>query len=97
MVVKMDGRFVARYIQELGRGKFLAVHKVNVTSVDNAQAKADGFVYGTAPIQQVQLNGEVLLMRKWTKPLVPKDAQKNLPQFDEPAAEAAPAQTAAAQ
>ena len=97
MVVKMDARYVARFVQELGRGKFLTVHKVNFTAVDNAQAKADGFVYGTAPIVQVQLAGEALLMRKWTKPLVPDTAKKNLPQFDQPAAGEPAAQTAAAQ
>ena len=96
MVVKMDARYVTRFIQELGRGKFITVHKVNYTGVDNAQAKADGFVYGTAPIVQVQLNGESLLFRKWVKPLVPDTVKKNLPQF-EAAAEEAPAQTAAAQ
>jgi hypothetical protein len=98
MVVKMDARFVARYIQELGRGKFLTVHKVNLTAVDNAVAKADGFVYGNAPIVQVQLAGEALLMRSWTKPLVPDKVKPNLPQFDQPAGEGEkPAQTAAAQ
>ena len=100
MVVKMDARFVARYIQELGRGKFLTVHKVNLTAVDNGVAKADGFVYGNAPIVQVQLAGEALLMRSWTKPLVPEKVKPNLPQFDQSAGEgdaAKPAQTAAAQ
>jgi hypothetical protein len=98
MVVKMDARFVARYIQELGRGKFLTVHKVNFTAVDNAQAKADGFVYGNAPIVQVQLAGEALLMRSWTKPLVPDKVKPNLPLFDQPAGEGEkPAQTAVAQ
>jgi len=28
--------------------------------VDSAQARADGFVYGTAPIVQVQMTGEAL-------------------------------------
>jgi hypothetical protein len=98
MVVKMDARFVARYIQELGRGKFLTVHKVNITAVDNAVAKADGFVYGNAPIVQVQLAGEALLMRSWTKPLVPDNVKPNLPEFDKSAGEGdKPAQTAAAQ
>jgi hypothetical protein len=105
MVVKMDARFVARYIQELGRGKFLTVHKVNLTAVDNAVAKNDGFVYGNAPIVQVQLAGEALLMRSWTKSLVPDKVKPNLPEFDKSSgegdkpADAKPAegQTAAAQ
>ena len=99
LVVKADARYVARMIHELGRGRFITIHKVNLTAVDNAVAKADGFVYGTAPIVQVQLTGESLLMREWTKPLVPDTAKKHLPQFEEPAKaeEPPPAETAAAQ
>jgi hypothetical protein len=97
MVVKMDARYMTRFIQELGRGKFITVHKVNYTAVDNAQAKADGFVYGTAPIVQVQLNGESLLFRKWVKPLVPDTVKKNLPQFDTGGDAAETTKTASAQ
>ena len=48
---------------------------------------------------QETLAGEALLMRSWTKPLVPETVKKNLPQFDQSAGEgeAKPAQTAAAQ
>ena len=73
---------------------------MNLTAVDNAVAKADGFVYGNAPIVQVQLAGEALLMRSWTKPLVPEKVKPNLPEFDKSSGEgdaAKPAQTAAAQ
>jgi hypothetical protein len=96
VVCKADARYVARLVQALGRGRFITIHKVNLTTVDSAQARADGFVYGTAPIVQVQMTGEALLMREWTKPLVPDSVKKHLPQFEEPA-KTEEAQTAAAQ
>ena len=100
LVIKADARYVARMMHELGRGRFITIHKVNLTAVDNAVAKSDGFVYGSAPIVQVQITGESLLMREWTKPLVPEPVKKHLPQFEEPAKpaeEPPPAETAAAQ
>lgn len=99
LVCKADTRYVTRFLQELGRGRFITVHKVNLTAVDTSLAKQDGFVYGTNPVVQVQLSGEALLFRKWTKPLVPKSVQKHLPQFEDaaPAPAEPAAETAAAQ
>jgi hypothetical protein len=79
LVVKMDARYVAALIQELGRGKFITVHKVETTAVNTTLARDDGFFYGNAPVVQATLTGEALLLRDWTMKLVPEVVKKDLP------------------
>jgi len=79
LVVKMDARYVAALIQELGRGKFITVHKVETTSVNTTLARDDGFFYGNSPVVQATLSGEALLLRDWTMKLVPESIKKDLP------------------
>jgi len=93
LIVKMDARYLPALIQELGNGKFIAVHNVETLSVDTTLAQEDGFFYGNTPVVQATLNGEALLLRDWTNKLCPEVVKKDLPgaaQTDE-AAGAAPA------
>lgn len=86
LVVKMDARYLPALIQELARGKFITVHKVDTTSVDTTLARAEGFYYGEAPMVQATLTGEALMLRDWTLKLVPEVVKKDLP-GNTPAAE----------
>jgi hypothetical protein len=89
LVVKMDAAYVPALLQELGRGKFIAIHKVDLSSVDSQLAREDGFFYGPNPVVQATISGESLLLREWTTPLVPEVVKKDLPGFQAaPAAEA---------
>jgi hypothetical protein len=79
LVVKMDARYLPALIQELGNGKFIAVHKVETISVDTTLAQEDGFFYGNTPVVQATLDGEALLLRDWTNKLCPEVVKKDLP------------------
>ena len=79
LVVKMDARYLPALIQEMARGKFITVHKVDTTSVDTSLARQDGFYYGEAPMVQATLTGEALMLRDWTLKLVPEVVKKDLP------------------
>jgi hypothetical protein len=90
LVVKMDAAYVPALLQELGRGKFIAIHKVELSSVDSQLAREDGFFYGPNPVVQATISGESLLLREWTSKLVPEVVKKELPGFQTaPAADAA--------
>lgn len=86
LIVKMDAHYVPALVQELARGKFITVHKVDTASIDTTQARDQGFFYGTAPVVQVTLTGEALMLRDWTLKLVPEVVKKDLP-GNTPAAE----------
>lgn len=79
LVVKMDARYLPALIQEMARGKFVTVHKVDTTSVDTTMARQEGFYYGEAPMIQATLTGEALMLREWTNKLVPEVVKKDLP------------------
>ena len=79
LMVKMDARFVPALIEELARGKFITVHKVDTANVDTALAREEGFYYGESPIVQATFTGEALMLREWTLKLVPEIVKKDLP------------------
>lgn len=79
LTVKLDARYVAALVQELSRGKFITIHKIDTTSVDTTLARDDGFFYGTSPVVQATMTGEALLLREWTNKLVPEVVKKDLP------------------
>ena len=79
LVLKMDAHYVPALIQEMARGKFITVHKVETSSVDSALARDDGFYYGEAPMVLVTMSGEALMLRDWTLKLVPEIVKKDLP------------------
>ena len=81
LVVKMDASYVPALLQELSRGKFIAIHKVELSSVDSQLAREDGFFYGPNPVVQATISGESLLLRQWTSKLVPEVVKKDLPGF----------------
>jgi hypothetical protein len=88
LIAKMDARYVPALIQEMARGKFITVHKVDTTSIDTTLARDEGFFYGNAPLVQVTLTGEALMLRDWTLKLVPEVVKKDLPGYT-PAGEGA--------
>jgi hypothetical protein len=95
LIVKMDAHYLPTLIQDLARGKFITVHKVDTTTVDPNMARDEGFYYGESPIVQATLTGEALMLRDWTLKLVPEVVKKDLP-GNTPAA-GGEASTAAAQ
>jgi hypothetical protein len=79
LVVKMDAHYLPTLIQDLARGKFITVHKLDTTTVDPNLARDEGFYYGESPIVQATINGEALMLRDWTLKLVPEVVKKDLP------------------
>jgi hypothetical protein len=68
---------------------------VDIKAVDNATALSQGHVYGDKPVLNVTAECELLYMRKWLAPLMPKLIRQRLQIPDEPAPGAAPAATPA--
>lgn len=44
---------------------------VKIDSVDPFEAASNGFLYGKVPVARVEILGEAMLFREWTKPLMP--------------------------
>jgi hypothetical protein len=86
LVVKMHAHYVPALIEEMARGKFITVHKVDTQSIDTTLARDEGFFYGNVPLVQATLTGEALMLRDWTLELVPEVVKKDLP-GNTPAAE----------
>jgi hypothetical protein len=85
LVLNVDARKVPALLKELSRDKLMTVKVVDLTSVNTAAAREMGFHYGTAPVVRLTLEGEALLMRAWTTPLIPEDVKRQLPAFLPPA------------
>jgi len=79
LIVKMDAHYLPTLIQDLARGKFITVHKLDTTTVDPNLARDEGFYYGESPIVQATITGEALMLRDWTLKLVREVVKKRLP------------------
>jgi len=91
LVVNVESDDVEPFLLELTRDRFVTVTEMEVTPIDAAEQKAAGFIYGNKPIVQLNLQCEDLLLRQWTKPLMP-DIVKKILQVDAPAPVAPPAE-----
>jgi hypothetical protein len=72
--MNVDARKVPAIIAELQRGKLLTVYTADTKVVDARAAIDDGYVYGDAPVVNLRLLCEELMMRGWT---VGKDPAKD--------------------
>jgi hypothetical protein len=90
---------VPLFIRTLSHNRLMSVVRVELKSIDQAQAQLAGYYYGNKPVAQATFDCEALLLRSWTIPLMPKliRTQLGIPDPPAPAAPgAAPAATPAA-
>jgi hypothetical protein len=93
----VDATHLADYLRSFGRNRFITPLWADIKAVDLAVAKAEGHDYGDNPVANVRTRVEVLYLRAWNKPLMPKTIRTKLGIPDDaPAAEgAAPTDPAA--
>jgi len=84
------------FLRGLSNKRFITPLGVDLRAVDNAQALAQGHVYGDKPVVNVTVPCEILYFRKWNAPLMPAAVKTQLGITDQ-APGAAPAAPAAQQ
>jgi hypothetical protein len=90
MVVDVETQQIGNFIRELADKRLITVREMNVGSVDSAAELAKGYIYGSAPVSRLTMKCEALLMRNWTRELMPQSV-KTLLGVQDPPAGAAPA------
>jgi len=65
-------------LQELSRNQFLTITRVDATGIDSLAALQQGYVYGTERVATLNMDCEVLYMRKWAEPLMPPMVKQRL-------------------
>jgi hypothetical protein len=75
LVVNVDASQIGKFIRALSKDRLIDVYNVNFSSVDLAEARQGGYIYGTAPVVRLTLSCEALFMREWTVPLMPHEVQ----------------------
>jgi hypothetical protein len=89
---------LADFLRGLGNKRFITPLFVDVKAKDNAQALAEGHLYGNKPIVNVRAECEILYLRAWNAPFMPAALKTKLGIATEApaAADGAAAQPAAA-
>jgi hypothetical protein len=78
LVVDVEAAQLTTLLHELTRGRYVAIHSVNMEPVDLKQLQAAGFMYGAKPVVRATLTGEMLYLRKWTEPFMPDNVKAAL-------------------
>jgi len=74
----VDAAKLPDFLRAVGRNRFMTPMWADVKSVDLALERAQGHDYGDRPVVNVKAQCEVLYLRAWNKPLMPKDVQAKL-------------------
>ena len=69
---------VADFLRGLGTKRFITPLQVDVRAKDNAQAIAEGHVYGNKPVVTVRADCEILYLRAWNAPFMPPGLKTKL-------------------
>jgi len=83
LVAVVDYQKLPELFRALSRVNFMTVLNMQVTDVDEYDALAEGFVYGSSDAVEVDMVIETLWMREWTEPLMP-DKTREYVGIDEP-------------
>jgi len=75
LVLRVDARRVSEVLVSLTRDQFIFIDNVSFTSVDTNIAKQQGYIYGDAPIIELELDCTFLILRSWTIPIMPVEVR----------------------
>ena len=79
LTLRVEAQSVPEVLRQLQRGSFLTVLNVfRVTAVDPVVALQEGYVYGDAPVVEMTLQCELLLLRNWTVDFMPEQIRQEL-------------------
>jgi len=97
VVAEVEAAKVGEFLRALGNNRFITPLWVDVKTVDNATALAQGHFYGDKPMLNVTAQCELLYLRSWNTKLMPALVAKRLGiTTDQPGATPAAAPAAAA-
>lgn len=65
-------------LTRLSANRYMMAKRVEMQSVDSALAFAQGFVYGSKPVVQLNIEGQYLILRKFIAPFMPQDIVRGL-------------------
>jgi hypothetical protein len=83
---------LTEFLRGLGTRRFITPLFVDIKARDNAQALAEGHVYGNKPVVTVRADCEILYLRAWNSQFMPPGLKTKLGIVTEaPAGEAQPA------
>jgi hypothetical protein len=74
----VDADKVADFLRGLGTKRFITPLYVDVKAKDNAQALAEGHVYGNKPVVTVRAECEILYLRAWNSQFMPPGLKTKL-------------------
>jgi hypothetical protein len=90
----VDADRLPDFLRGLGNKRFITPLFVDVKAKDNAQALAEGHVYGNKPVLNVRADCEILYLRAWNQAFMPAPLKTKLGIAETPAADAQPAAAA---
>jgi len=76
-IVIMPTRHVRLLIRTLETQNYHTV--TNITTIEVGPSGNQGFYYGVEPVMEVQIEGELLLLADWIRPLLPTRVAANVP------------------
>lgn len=65
-------------LTKLTANRYMMSKRVEMISVDSALAFAQGYLYGSKPVVQLNIDGQYLMLRKFIAPLMPPDIARGL-------------------
>ena len=79
LTLRVSAESVPEVLRQLQRGSFLTVLNVfRLVGVDPVVALQEGYVYGDAPVVEMTLQCELLLLRNWTVEFMPEQVRQEL-------------------
>jgi hypothetical protein len=87
----VDAAKLPIFLRAFGQNRFMTPLWADVKSIDNAMELGSGHDYGATPMVNVRAECEVLYLRTWCRPLMPRKVRERLGLPAEEPAPAAPA------
>lgn len=86
ITVDADAQRFQTFVNNLTRGKFITILRINIRGVDRERIQQSSFYYyGKAPVVRMEIKAETIFLRAWTAPaadptkgLMPTNVQKLL-------------------
>jgi hypothetical protein len=78
LVVDVDAARVNQFIEALSNKRLISITEENEYALNPEIEAARGYLYGSAAVVRLQLVGEMLFLRDWTKELMPEQVKVNL-------------------
>jgi hypothetical protein len=73
LTMRVEAAALPQVLQDLQQDAFVTIFNVEeIVSLDPVVALQEGYVFGSEPMVEVTVTGEMLFLREWTVPLMPE-------------------------